>query len=135
MLNLNRKELDIQFPLQIDSETHKYRFQLPFALLSYVYKVTDKATGRPTLVISFDSPPQLYIQKKEGEDMEDGRKHTSSFSRKERTWTDWNTWFRETDMISLVARKTLQQVPLMNHTDTAIIDIGKSRMPCRYPPS
>jgi RNA-dependent RNA polymerase len=126
-LDLKRKELDIQFPLQIEDETRKYRFQLPFALLSCVYMVTDKATGRPTLVIPFDSPPQFYTQKKEGEDMGDGRKHTS-FSRKEKIWTDWNTWFRETDVTSRMVRKSLQQVPLMNHKDTALIDIGKSRM-------
>jgi RNA-dependent RNA polymerase len=124
MLNLNRKELDIQFPLQIGGETRKYRFRLPFALLSHIYKVSDTTTGLPTLVIPFDSPPQFYIQKNEGEVMDDGREHTS-FSRRERTWNDWDTWFRETDVISRVVRKSLQQVPLMNHMDTAIIDIGK----------
>jgi RNA-dependent RNA polymerase len=128
MLNLNRKELDIQFPFQIDGEARKYRFRLPFALLSNIYKVTDKATGQPTLVIPFDSPPQFYTQKKEGEDVGDGRKHTS-FSRKDRLWTDWNTWFRETDVINGMVRKNLQQIPLMNHKDTALIDLGKFRMP------
>jgi len=124
MLNLSRKELDVQFPLKINNEIRKFRFRLPISLLSHIYRVPDRETGQPTLVIPFDSPPQTFIQKKEGEYMRDGRKHTS-FGNKEKFWTEWNTWFRETDVINDRARKTLQELPLMNHKDTAIVDIGK----------
>ncbi|KAF1947306.1 RdRP-domain-containing protein [Clathrospora elynae] len=124
MLNLNRKELDIQFPLNIDREMRKFRFRLPISFLSHIYKVSDKATGHPTLIIPFDSPPQFFIQKKEDEELSDGRRHTS-FSRKEKSWIDWSTWFRETDVISGMMRTGLAQAPLMNHKDTAIIDIGR----------
>ncbi|KAF1834188.1 RdRP-domain-containing protein [Decorospora gaudefroyi] len=123
-LNLKRKELDVQFPLQIDSETRKFRFRLPIALLSRIYKVADRFTGLPTLVIPFDSPPQFFMQKKEGEHLGEGRQHTS-FSHKEKVWIDWSTWFRETDVVSGEVRASLQHKPLMNHKNTAIIDIGR----------
>ncbi len=124
-LNLVRKELDIQFPINVDNEMRKFRFRLPIALLSRIYKVANKTTGQPALVIPFNSPPQFYMQRKEGEALEDGTKHTS-FSQKEKLWNDWNTWFRVTDIINNTAKKTFQSTPLMNHKDTAIIDIGKS---------
>jgi RNA-dependent RNA polymerase len=124
MLNLVRKELSIQFPIEIDNEMRKFRFELPIALLSRIYKVTDKTTGQPTLIIPFDSPPQFYMQRKEGEYLEDGTKHTT-FSKKEKLWNEWNTWSRATDVITNMIRKKSQGSPLMNHKDTAIIDIGK----------
>jgi RNA-dependent RNA polymerase len=125
MLNLTRKELDVQFPINIDDDLRKFRFRLPIPLLSRIYQTTDKITGRPALVIPFDSPPQFYMQMKEGECLGDGTKHTS-FS-KEKFWDDWGTWFRATDVVNNTIKKTLQDSPLMNHKDTAIIDIGK---PC-----
>ncbi|CAN9278218.1 unnamed protein product [Alternaria alternata] len=123
MLNLTRKELDVQFPINIDDELRKFRFRLPIPLLSRIYQTTDKITGRPALVIPFDSPPQFYMQMKEGECLGDGTKHTS-FS-KEKFWDDWGTWFRATDVVDNTIKKTLQDSPLMNHKDTAIIDIGR----------
>lgn len=124
MLNLVRKELDIQFSINMDNEMRKFCFLLPIALLSRIYKVTDSATGQPTLIIPFGSPPQFYMQRKEDEYLEDGTQHTS-FS-KERFWNDWNTWFRATDIINNTIKKKLQVSPLMNHKNTAVIDIGKS---------
>ena len=62
MLNLTRKELDVQFPINIDDELRKFRFRLPIPLLSRIYQTTDEITGRPALIIPFDSPPQFYMQ-------------------------------------------------------------------------
>jgi len=124
-LNLIRKELDVQFSVDIDNEMRKVRFALPIALLSHIYKVTDTAFDQPALIIPFDSPPQFYMQRSEGENLEDGRK-CCTFSRKEKAWYDWSTWFRATDIISNTVKSKFQGSPLMNHKDTAIIDIGKS---------
>jgi len=124
ILDLYRKELEIQFPLHLNNGVRKYRFRLPIALLSHVYRVNDETTGQPTLIIPFGSPPQFYVQKREGEVLGDGRNHTS-FSEKERAWNDWQTWFRETDITHTRDKKKLQQLPLMNHKDALIIDIGK----------
>jgi RNA-dependent RNA polymerase len=125
MLNLDRKELDIQFPLQIGTETRKFRFRLPFALLSHVYKDAKHVRGQTALIIPFGSPPQFFKQKLEGERLIDGRTHTS-FSTKNRFWNEWNTWFRETDIVDTSLKKSLQGMPLMTHKNNAIIDIGKS---------
>lgn len=124
MLNLKRKQLDVQFLLHVDRRMRKFRFRLPIALLSHVYKVSDRTTGQATLVIPFSSPPQFFMQKQEGENIGDDRTHTS-FSNKEKVWHDWSMWFRETDIIDGLVKKRLQELPLMNHKDTAIIDIGR----------
>ena len=123
-LNLDRKELDIQFPQKVGDEMRKFRFRLPIALLSHIYKDTKCAPQQTALIIPFESPPQFFIQRHEGERLTDGKIHTS-FSTKERRWTDWNTWFRETDVVDAGRKKILQDMPLMNHKDTAVIDIGK----------
>ncbi|KAI4936303.1 hypothetical protein J4E85_001632 [Alternaria conjuncta] len=123
-LNLMRKELDVLFSVDVDSEMRKFRFALPIALLSRIYKTADTITGQPTLIIPFNSPPQFYMQRSEGEHLEDGRQ-CSTFSRKERSWNAWDTWFRATDIINNAVKSKSQGLPLMNHKDTAIIDIGR----------
>jgi RNA-dependent RNA polymerase len=125
MLNLDRKELDVQFPLKLGTATRKFRFRLPIALLSHIYKDVNSVRGQTALIIPFGSPPQFFTQKVEGEHLIDGRMHTS-FSTKEKTWIEWNTWFRETDVFDIGLKKSLQGMPLMPYKDTAIIDIGKS---------
>lgn len=124
MLNLDRKELDIQFPQKVGDEMRKFRFRLPIALLSHIYKDTKCAPSQTALIIPSESPPQFFIQRHEGEHLTDGRTHTS-FSAKDKRWTDWNTWFRETDVVDSGRKKSLQEMPLMNHKDTAVIDIGE----------
>jgi RNA-dependent RNA polymerase len=124
MLNLDRKELDIQFPLKLGNETPRLRFRLPIALISHVYKVKDTDRGQTNLIIPFESAPQFFMQKYEGEDLGDRGKFTS-FLPKEKIWIDWNTWFRETDVIDKSFRKTLGALPLMDPKENAIIDIGE----------
>jgi RNA-dependent RNA polymerase len=124
MLNLDRKELDIQFPLELGNRKRQLRFRLPIALLSHIYKVAGTCRGQTALVIPFNFPPQFFIQRYEGEALTNGNKHTS-FSR-EKTWIDWFTWCRETDVVSDDLRKSLQKLPVMNHKGGAVIDIGKS---------
>ena len=124
MLNLDRKELDVQFPLLLGNKERRLRFRLPIALLSHIYKVTDTVPGQTSLVIPFNYPPQFFIQRYEGEALANGNKHTS-FSR-EKTWIDWHTWCRETDIVSNDLRNSLQKLPVMNHKGGAAIDIGMS---------
>ncbi|USP82601.1 uncharacterized protein yc1106_09875 [Curvularia clavata] len=124
ILNLKRREIDVQFPLQIDTDTRNFRFSLPISLISHIYRTTDQRTGLPSLVIPFDSPPRFYTQKKEGERLEDGSKHTS-FSRKDKIWNDWETWHRATDIVNGAVWQAVRESPLMNHKGTAIIDIGR----------
>ncbi|KAJ4374237.1 hypothetical protein N0V83_002978 [Neocucurbitaria cava] len=123
-LNLKRKELDIQFPLQVGNQTRKCRFRLPISLLSNIYKGSDPNSSQFTLIIPCNSPPQFFTQKNEGEKLVDGRNHTS-FSDNERIWNDWDTWYRETSVVDNVVRRKLEISPVMNHSDEAIIDIGR----------
>ncbi|KAF1913648.1 RNA dependent RNA polymerase-domain-containing protein [Ampelomyces quisqualis] len=123
-LNLDRKELDIQFPQKIGDDMRKFRFRLPIALLSHIYKDTKCAPQQTALIIPFESPPQFFIQRHEGERLMNGRTHTS-FSTKEKRWIEWNTWFRETDVVDIGFKRSLQGMPLMNHKNKAVIDIGR----------
>lgn len=124
-LDLDRKELDIQFPMSLGKNMRKFRFRLPIARLLDIYKDAKQLSGEMALIIPFDSPPQFFFQKYEGEYLINGGQHTS-FSSKETKWNDWNTWFRETDVVETATRARLRGLPLMDRKDTAIIDIGKS---------
>jgi RNA-dependent RNA polymerase len=125
MLNLERKELDIQFPLEVGDKLRKFRFRLPIALLSHIYKDANCDHEHTALIIPFGSAPQFFIQKFEGEQLIDDRTHTS-FSTKENPWIDWYTWFRETDVVDPDLKKSRQAMPIMARKDNAIIDIGRS---------
>lgn len=125
MLNLDRKELDIQFPLQLDGQTRRFMFRLPFAPLTTICKSKDSSANQTSLIIPFDSPPQYFMQMREGEQLPSGKTH-SSFSTREKTWNRWNTWFRETDVVNAQLKQSLRETPLMNHKDNVVVDIGES---------
>ncbi|KAH9868719.1 hypothetical protein J1614_007791 [Plenodomus biglobosus] len=122
MLNLKRKELDLQFPLKVSGQKRRHRFRLPIALISQIFKVPGKLAGQTNLIIPFDSPPQFFIQRHEGERLKDGTVN-SSFTTNEKIWNDWCTWFRETDIMESKISERLRTAPLMNHKDTAVIDL------------
>jgi RNA-dependent RNA polymerase len=124
MLNLDRKEVDIQFPMALGVTIRKYRFRLPIALLPRIFRVDCNRPGQINLIIPFESAPQFFVQRMDGDVLSDGRTHTG-FSEEEKTWIDWHTWFRETDVTHDSTNYSLKKVPLMNSKDKAIIDIGK----------
>lgn len=118
-LNLKRTELEVKFPLDIDSRSHNFSFRLPLSQISHIYKTGDGARC-PSLIIPFEHPPQFFVQKKPAEE-DDGL-----FPDNERTWTVRNTMFRETDVVDRNTRRTMQTTALIGHKNDAIIDIGKS---------
>jgi RNA-dependent RNA polymerase len=124
MLNLDRKELDMRFPQKVGDEIRNLRFRLPIALLSHIYKDAHEPSKQTALIIPFESPPQFFIQRYENERLANGRIHTS-FATKDKLWNEWDTWFREIDVVDTNTKKILQEFPLMNHKDTTIIDIGR----------
>jgi RNA-dependent RNA polymerase len=116
-LNLgDRKELDVQFPFQIDEAIRKLRFRLPLSLVGLVYKISNHSTGGCDLIIPFDSPPQFFMQAKD---------ISMTCDVKERKWIDWQSWYRQTDIIDNASWDRLQRIPVMNHKGVVIIDIGK----------
>jgi RNA-dependent RNA polymerase len=119
-LDLKRKEIDIRFPLHFENSKDYYRFRMPFSLLSNIYRVVKEDTDQVALIIPFDNSPQFFVQKTpiKGDD-------DSAFPPNDLRWTDWNTWFRETDVVDGPTRKQMKLQPLTNHRESAIIDIGQ----------
>lgn len=115
-LNLNRKELDIQFPHTINDEDLNFRFRLPISQLSHIYMID--GGSQSTMIIPFDNPPQFFVQKIPTIDSD------SLFPAKECFWNDWVTWFRETDVMDDRTRREMQATPLLSHKQSGIIDIG-----------
>ena len=118
-LDLKRKELDIRFPLTIDDRSHNFCFDLPVSQLSHVYQAQE-GSASSVLIIPFERPPQFFIQKRPTMDED------SSFSKRDRIWNAWSTWYRETDVVGGQTRRLMQTLPLMNPKGSAIIDIGMS---------
>ncbi|KAF3040260.1 hypothetical protein E8E12_003541 [Didymella heteroderae] len=117
-LNLRRKEVEIQFPLMIDQQPHKFSFRLPVSQLSSIYK-TKNEDNSSSMIIPFDRPPQFFVHKKPT--MEDD----SLFPKKERTWSAWSLMFRETDVADSRTRREMQALPLLDGRGSAMIDIGR----------
>jgi RNA-dependent RNA polymerase len=113
----DRKELDIQFPYTIDEDMRKLRFRLPLSLVDVIYKVIDKEAGQYALIIPYETPPQFYMQLKEDA-------ITKTCNPNDRSWLDWQAWYRQTDIVDRATRRHLDTVPVMTHKDEAIIDIG-----------
>lgn len=121
-LNLTRKELDIQFPFHVAGRDRKLKFRLPIAHLPMIHKTNmDKVIS---LHIPFNTAPQFFVQKIEGEALIEGDTHTSFFENENR-WTEWNTWFRTTDIVDDSLQNRLKDLPLMHYKDHALLDIGQ----------
>jgi RNA-dependent RNA polymerase len=125
-LDLKRKEIDIRFPLLIENSKSNLRFRMPFSLLSNIYRVVEEDTDEIALIIPFDNSPQFFVQKTPTDSDDE-----SAFSSNDLRWVDWNTWFRETDIVSGPTRKQMALKPLSNYRESAIIDIGQY---CSYEP-
>jgi RNA-dependent RNA polymerase len=119
MLNLKRKEIDIQFPFTLDDQERNFRFRMPLSLLSHIDRTTDLGSRQSTLIIPFESPPQFYIQAKAKDDI------TKTFRPSDKIWIDWNTWYRQTEVVNRTTRDNLEHEPLKYLKSAAIIDIGR----------
>lgn len=126
-LNLRRKEIEIQFPLTIDKQNHKFSFRLSISQLSCIYKI-ENGQDSSSMIIPFGRAPQFFVHKKPT--MGDA----SLFPEKERTWNAWNLMFRETNVTNGRTRREIQRLPLLDGKDEAIIDIGKTVSICKEPP-
>jgi RNA-dependent RNA polymerase len=119
MLNLKRKEIDIQFPFALDGEERNFRFRMPLSLLGHIDRITDLGSRQSTLIIPFESPPQFYIQAKAKSDI------AITFRPSDKIWNDWNTWYRQTEVVNRTTRDNLKYEPLKHLKGAAIIDIGR----------
>lgn len=91
---------------------NKYMFQIPFGQLKTINQVDiDETTF--ALVISLESPPE-FLRKRE-DDM-------ATHSSENLVWNEFDSWFRQTDIVYDPYR--LQTAPVSLHKETPVIDIG-----------
>jgi len=91
---------------------NNYMFEIPFDQLKTISKV-DFSTKRWGLAMSLVSPPR-YHRKREDEQ--------SCHSEEALTWSDWDTWYRQTDIVYDPYR--LQHEIVALHKEKPVIDIG-----------
>lgn len=125
VLNLLRREIDIQLPLHLEmsrearqyqnrqTDVHNYRFRLPIAQLQRIYEIHDGKEKR-TLIIPFDLPPAFFRQVQDIESTHDTMLY----------WNDWQTWLRQTNVLNDEDRNPAAIEPVMLQNERAIIDIG-----------
>ncbi len=92
---------------------NKYMFQVPFSALKTIshMKLTDDVFA---LAFSLDSPPS-YFRKKDG---------AAGHSGDSNTWSQFDSWYRQTDVVYDPFR--LQTAKVTLHKETPVIDIGTS---------
>ncbi|KAH0543787.1 hypothetical protein FGG08_001969 [Glutinoglossum americanum] len=137
-LNLLRRLIDIQFQLEITNlkglgistsplteqlakeppvggqgRIERYRFRIPLAQLQRVHEVKIDEKTR-ALVISLDTPPNFYRKAHQIEvSHEEGSKY----------WTEWDCWFRQTDIVC--DQRSLVKAAVALKKAMPIIDIGR----------
>lgn len=97
---------------EIDRE-NRYMFRIPFDQLTTINQI-DFNEATFGLMISLESPPQYHRKREEEE---------SSHSEENLRWTDWDTWYRQTDVVYNPYQ--LQNAVVALHKVEPVIDIGK----------
>ena len=87
-------------------------FQMPFDQLQKIQRVNLGDKGF-VLVVSLESPPQFY-RKREDEE--------ACHSNEAVVWTEFDTWFRQTDIV--YDPYLLQTAVVTLHKERPVIDIG-----------
>jgi RNA-dependent RNA polymerase len=120
LLNLVRRELVVKFPLSLPSNSNQgnpeielFKFRIPLDRLKQIY-VEKSSPAHRVLMIPLDSPPEIFRQTKDIQ---------SSHNDEEKTWNEWQTWFRQTDVVE--DRAALEAAPARFRKDNCVIDIGK----------
>jgi RNA-dependent RNA polymerase len=96
------------------SRINSFKFWIPFEQLQKIQRF-NLDDGGFALVISRDSPPQFF---RKGEDERTGHSDESA------VWTEFDTWYRQTDIVYDPHR--LQEDVVTLHKERPVIDIGKS---------
>ena len=91
---------------------NKFMFQIPFAQLKAIQRV-ELGNSMMALVIALESPPSFFRKR---EDIE------ASHSSENMMWSDFDSWYRQTDIVFDPYR--LQTAIVALHKDKLVIDIG-----------
>jgi RNA-dependent RNA polymerase len=105
-------DYDSAHPVGHYDRINKFKFWIPFDQLQKVERVK-LDDGGFALVISLDSPPPFY-RKREDE--------KSCHSDETCQWSEFDTWFRQTDIVYDPYR--LQRATVTLHKERPVIDIG-----------
>lgn len=131
VVNLKKQQIDIRFqytfidPRQgeraYDSDLsvgrydriNSYMIKIPFAQLRTIKKLDYQDANKFRLLISVECPPQFHRKRQE-----DGAGHVPG----EMRWSEWDTWYRQTDILYNPHRLPTEKVTL--HKEQPEIDIG-----------
>lgn len=117
-----RKHGDLQYTSESQiseyERKNKYKLQIPFTQLKKIYRV-DLDDSKVALVVSLEHPPPFY-RKREDEE--------SSHADENLVWTEFDSWYRQTDIVYDPFR--LANDPVAFHKEKPTIDIGIS---CFFP--
>lgn len=96
------------------NRTETYRFRIPLGQLQQIHEIQE-TTRQRILVISLETPPNFY-RKAAGPQLE------GSHDKQLPYWSEWNTWFRQTDIV--YDPRELRTASLTLKKAKPIIDIG-----------
>jgi len=93
---------------------NRYMFQIPFGQLDKIQRM-DLGPNDFALVITLESPPQYYRKRVD---------ETAGHAAGSQVWSDFDTWYRQTDIVYDPYR--LQTAKVTLHKERPVIDIGRS---------
>ena len=110
--NMLRREIVIEFRIDINGRPELFRFSLRFDDLSTVYRVKSKSSDTIELVVTLPTPPRFFRK------MDEPETHES----KARYWAELDSWYRQTDITH--SPEALRDTPVALKKPSPIIDIG-----------
>ena len=117
VLDLKYKNLLVYFELRILSSRRpqEYRLKIHFSQLDRFLESKDSSTGDISHFTFLGSPPEYHRRIQNTE---------NSFGNKETSWREWDTWYRQANIVHNPTE--LAHLPVGLRRLNPIIDIGKS---------
>ncbi|KAK5163368.1 uncharacterized protein LTR77_010741 [Saxophila tyrrhenica] len=114
VMNLQRKCLDIHFSLNQQQTPCSFKLRVNFAQLEEVIQMRNETTGQICLKFTAELPPQLFQKINDV---------TETFVKGDTRWTDWQTWYRQTEIEHdpEAAKEAVTQLRKQN----PVIDVGR----------
>ncbi len=130
-LNLLRKEIDVQFELAMTDPRYKetpsnqepdlgkldrrdkFRFRLPLAQVNKIFEL-EVGSEKRIIFITLENPPNFY---RRARNLDSTHEEASNY------WGDWDTWYRQTDVV--YDPRQLKLRPLTLKKTKPIVDIGR----------
>ncbi|KAG9247412.1 RNA dependent RNA polymerase-domain-containing protein [Calycina marina] len=113
--NMNPRLSDPSNPKPVGhaDRNNKFMFQIDFSYIDEIYLLS-RSEVESALVISLKNPPQFYRKRLD---------EKASHSDENLVWTEFDTWYRQTDII--YDPYLLALLPVKLHKESRVIDIGR----------